>query len=129
MTIQMQYNSGNRGGSIMRADELSVLEEFLEHAEQWIKETSHLSSTERFFNEHHRKIVEMGEAVVPILLADLVDGLEKPEGPTHWFWALKLITEEDPVPEKDRGLIEPMALAWIEWGRKNGKIKKDDQVV
>jgi len=111
----------------MRADELSVLEEFLGHAEQWIKETSHLSTTERFFNEHHRKIVEMGKAVVPILLKDLADGLEKPEGPTHWFWALKLITGEDPVSEKDRGRIEQMALTWIEWGRKNGHIKTEDR--
>jgi len=111
----------------MRADELSVLEEFLEHAEQWIKKTSHLSTTERFFNEHHRKIVEMGEAVVPIILKDLVDGLEKPEGPTHWFWALKLITEEDPVPTKERGNIELMAQRWIEWGRNNGHIKTEDR--
>lgn len=104
----------------MEPDELSILEQFLAHAEQWTKETLHFSTTERFFNEHHRQIVEMGEAVVPILLKDLVDGLERPEGVTHWFWALKLITGEDPVPEKERGKIEQMALAWIQWGKENG---------
>ncbi len=115
----------------MRADELSVLERFLDHAEQWIKETKNISGTERFFNEHHRRIVEMGRDVIPILLDDMAEGLETEEGPTHWFWALKLITEEDPVPEKERGNVELMVNRWIEWGRKNGKIRKeekDDQV-
>ena len=109
----------------MRENELSVLERFLGHAEQWIKETQNISGTEKFFNEHHRKIVEMGNEIVPILLNDIAIGLRADGGPPHWFWALKLITEEDPVPTKERGNIELMAKRWIDWGMANGKIKKE----
>ena len=110
----------------MREQELSVLERFLEHAEQWIKETKDISGTEKFFNEHHRKIIEMGDEIVPILLNDMATKLSAEGGPPHWFWALKLITDEDPVPTKERGRIELMAQRWIDWGIANGKIKRED---
>lgn len=56
----------------------------------------------------------MGEAVVPFLLREL----ENKTG--RWFWALKSITGEDPVPPEYRGKTEEMIRAWLEWGKQRG---------
>jgi hypothetical protein len=37
-----------------------------------------------------------------------------------WFWALKAITDVDPVAEENRGDVVAMAKAWIDWGAANG---------
>ena len=37
-----------------------------------------------------------------------------------WFWALKSLTDVDPVSDDDRGDMVAMANAWLEWGRVNG---------
>jgi len=58
----------------------------------------------------------MGPAVVPILL----DDLRKTK--RGWFWALKHLTQVDPVREEDRGNVDKMIDAWIGWGRKEGKL-------
>jgi hypothetical protein len=62
----------------------------------------------------YRAIVGLGKPVVPLLLAELE------REPDHWFIALHELTGAEPVPEEARGRIEEMAVAWIEWGRKNG---------
>jgi hypothetical protein len=115
----------SKEGSTMRSDEITVLERFVALAEEWKKDTKRVSGTESFFNEHYRKIIEMGDQVVPILLDQLLKGLAGDEVSGDWFWALKLIAEENPVPEKLRGDARESAEVWIEWGKKNGYIKKE----
>jgi hypothetical protein len=56
----------------------------------------------------------MGEVIVPLLLREL----EKKSG--RWFWALKCITREDPVPPESRGKTQEMIKAWLEWGTQKG---------
>lgn len=56
----------------------------------------------------------MGKPVVPLILRDL----EK--SPDHWFWALRAITGEDPVKPEQRGRMQQMAQAWIQWGKEYG---------
>ncbi|WP_335148338.1 hypothetical protein [Nostoc sp.] len=56
----------------------------------------------------------MEKAVIPLLLREL----EKKSG--HWFWALKSISREDPVPPESRGKIKEMTKAWLEWGKQRG---------
>ena len=60
------------------------------------------------------EIVEMGQAVIPILLREL----EKQSG--HWHRALRRITNADPVLPTDRGNIEKAADAWLKWGKEQG---------
>ena len=43
-------------------------------------------------------------------------------GPAMWFMALREITGELPIREQDRGNIEAMRVAWIDWGERNGYI-------
>jgi hypothetical protein len=62
----------------------------------------------------YQQIIGMGREVVPLILRELE------REPDHWFWALKAITGEDPVPEQHRGRVRAMADAWIRWGREHG---------
>jgi hypothetical protein len=64
----------------------------------------------------YQKIIGMGPAAVPFLLREL--SIE-PE-PSAWFWALRAITEADPVSAADRGHGRRMADAWLQWGREQG---------
>ena len=64
----------------------------------------------------YQAIIGMGNAAVPLILSELSRQVD------HWFWALKAITEEDPVPQADRGNLQKMSEAWLAWGRKHGYI-------
>jgi hypothetical protein len=65
----------------------------------------------------YQNIIGMGESALPFILAELESEGNEPD---HWFWALRAITNVDPVPEEDRGDIVRMAAAWLDWGR-NGE--------
>jgi hypothetical protein len=65
------------------------------------------------------KIIGMGKPAIPLILRQL-----KFEGnrPNHWFIALAVISEKNPVPEKSRGRMVEMANAWLEWGKSEGYV-------
>jgi hypothetical protein len=48
--------------------------------------------------------------------------LQENGGP--WFWALRALTGENPVPSEHRGNIEAMANDWLQWGQEKGLIKQ-----
>lgn len=56
-------------------------------------------------------IIGMGEKVLPYILRELS---KKDE---DWYWALKAISREDPVPEEYRGQRKMMRQLWLEWGK------------
>lgn len=64
----------------------------------------------------YRAIIALGPEVVPLILHEL----EKQ--PDDWFWALAILTGENPVPEQDRGKTLEMTKAWLKWGRENDKL-------
>src|SRR5437870_13088432 len=72
------------------------------------------SLTQTFAHPAYKQIIEMGEPVVPFLLAELE------REPDWWFAALKAITGVDPVPVASRGKLAEMTRAWLEWGRAHG---------
>ena len=84
-------------------------------AEKWRNETAYASSLfEISMNENYQYIIGMGRNAIPFILREL---LKKTE---HWFWALKAITCEDPVSDKDRGDLVRMTGAWLNWVAING---------
>jgi hypothetical protein len=84
-------------------------------AERWKKETAHQSNmAKKALHPAYQEIIGMGERVVPLLLAELR------REPDDWFWALHAITGANPVPPTNRGNLQAMAEAWIEWGLKKG---------
>ena len=106
------------GRTLEEAPTADLLEQqFKRQADKWESETAFLSSTPmRVLHDRYQSIMAMGPEVVPILLRDL----QKTQ--RHWFWALRHLTNADPVPERDKGNVDKMIAAWIEWGRREGKI-------
>lgn len=90
-------------------------EEFERLAAEWRSRAEFLSSPTKISElPAYRAIVDMGPDAVPLILEELR------REPDHGFVALKRITGEDPVPEEDRGDLDRMARAWLEWGRNHG---------
>ncbi len=88
---------------------------FARLSQQWKTETRGISSTtELVIHPAYQQIIGMGQDAIPLLLKEL-------EGRSgRWFWALKSITREDPVPVEKRGDTRAAIAAWLDWGRKNG---------
>jgi hypothetical protein len=81
-------------------------------ADEWRQGTRYTSSgTEVVTNSAYQRIIGMGREVLPILFRELETA------PDDWFWALYMITEENPVKPEDAGDIEKMAAAWLAWAR------------
>lgn len=94
-----------------------VRERFDRLAAQWREESQYMSNTGQMtLLKSYLGIIGIGEPAVPLLLEEL-----KRE-PNHWFCALESITEEDPVPVEDKGRVERMAAAWVEWGVRRGLV-------
>ncbi len=88
---------------------------FLELAEKWRRETRGISSSNKAsMHPSYQQIIGMGKAVIPLLLREL----ERNSG--QWFWAIKAISREDPVPPEKRGQTQEMIRYWLEWGKQKG---------
>jgi hypothetical protein len=74
----------------------------------------HSSMVQLVMHPAYQKIIGMGPGVVPLLLRELEDNLD------IWFWALRAITEENPVPKEARGDGEATARSWLDWARQQG---------
>jgi hypothetical protein len=93
-------------------------ERFRSLAQQWRNETQWLSSTtEIAMNPAYQAIIGMGEEALPMILEDLR------QNSGHWYWALKAISNEDPVVPGDRGSIKKMKGAWLHWGETKGLVR------
>ncbi len=100
------------------ANEEQKLEEvFNRLVKQWLSETGNISSTnEACIHPAYQQIIGLGKEAIPLLLREL----EKKSG--RWFWALKAISREDPVPPEKRGKTREMISAWLDWGKNKGYI-------
>lgn len=93
----------------------TIEERFQRLATIWRDETAHMSSsTDLVAHPAFQEIVQMGPAVVPLLLREL----ERRSG--HWHRVLKRITGADPVAPADRGNLPRITEAWLRWARENG---------
>lgn len=94
-----------------------VRRRFRELADQWRRETETASSpTALFMHPAYQEIIGLGPAALPSILADLA------ETRAHWFWALRAITGENPVPPEERGQVDAMAERWLAWGHERGLV-------
>jgi hypothetical protein len=81
---------------------------------RWRKETRAMSSTtDKVLHPAYQDIIGMGQAVVPLILREM----DTHGG--HWFWALRHISQANPVPPEDAGKIPRMTEAWLRWGREH----------
>lgn len=90
-------------------------ERFGRLASRWREETQWLSSTTGIaIHPAYQAIIGMGPDAIPMILQELHDNSG------YWYWALKAISNEDPVPPSDRGVIKKMKAAWLRWGQERG---------
>lgn len=95
--------------------DLSVFEE---NKELWLQETVlHSSLSEKCEHYAYKKIISMGEDIIPFILNDLI------KNDNYWFKALKEISNEDVIREEIQGNFQLIKNEWINWGRKKGYIK------
>jgi hypothetical protein len=93
----------------------SIQRKFLRLRDQWLSERGPESSTSRLvLHPAYQTIIGMGSDAIPLLLRELE------QRPDAWFWALRAITEENPVPAQAAGDGQAMAKAWIRWGKERG---------
>lgn len=104
------------GRNTMILNHESQLElDFQRFASQWKKETEFQSSTRKDAeNPAFKRIIAMGLAAVPLILADLE------RKPSLWFYALQTLTGENPVPDAFRGDLKKSTEAWLSWGKERG---------
>jgi len=90
---------------------------FLRLKEKWEEETAFLSSVSDIaMHPSYQRILGMGPVVIPFILREMG------KRPSQWFWALKSISGEDPVPSEQRGNIIEMTMTWLKWGKERGYI-------
>ena len=88
---------------------------FAELAAQWKKETVfHSAMAQIAAHPAYQRILGFGPSVLPFIFADLK------KRPALWFHALQELTGANPVPPEDRGVIEKMRAAWLQWGQDHG---------
>ncbi len=95
--------------------EAALDERFHALVTEWLQERDPTASiTKMCMHPTYQQIIGMGPSVVPLILRELE------RDPDFWFWALKAITGEDPVPHASRGKLREMTRAWLRWGREQG---------
>ena len=84
-------------------------------AREWKERSRFLSNTAQMaMLTPYQRIIGIGEPAVPLILEELQ------RQPDQWFWALEMITEENPVPPEAAGNVRRMAQARIDWGKQRG---------
>lgn len=84
-------------------------------AENWRRERGITSSvTKMVLCPSYQRIMVMGERAIPFILRELEKTRDDPD---HWFWALEMITEADPIPVDAYGDTVRMADAWLTWAQ------------
>lgn len=90
---------------------------FNDLAEKWASETAHHSMMSKIvLHRSYQEIIGLGRDALPLILKRLA------VEPNHWFWALRAISGEDPVPAADIGRFDAMRHAWLQWGRNRGLV-------
>lgn len=62
----------------------------------------------------YQKIIALGPEAIPLVLREL---RRKPD---HWFWALDMLTNANPIRPAHFGNFHMMVEDWLSWGTTNG---------
>jgi hypothetical protein len=95
--------------------QVNLEQEFNRLVETWLSETRRTSSTtEMAMHPAYQQIIGMGSPAIPFIINKMESGGGR------WFWALKAITRNDPIPAEKRGETKEMVRIWKEWLQVNG---------
>lgn len=91
--------------------------EFLSLMVEWQGATRIMSSmTDKVTHKAYQRIIGLGKPALPLIMRQLSKELD------HWFWALRAISGENPVPRNHVGKLDKMAGDWLRLGRARGWI-------
>jgi hypothetical protein len=91
------------------------VERFRRLVDEWHKETEGLALASRICSHPaYLKIIGMGKPAIRLILNELA------KEPDHWFLALRVLTDANPVRQEDAGRMRTMAEAWLSWGKEHG---------
>jgi hypothetical protein len=97
--------------AVEQATKADPRDRFSRLASAWKEQSRYLSNTAQMaLLTPYQQIIGMGTDALPLILEELR------RDPDQWFWALKAITGEDPVPAEAAGNVRLMADAWVQWG-------------
>src|SRR2546430_2655850 len=86
--------------------------------EEWKSETAAFSDTGRICSHWaYQQILGMGPLALPFIFEEMR------REPAHWFWALRAITGENPVPPEHRGNMAAMTEDWLHWAIREGLLE------
>jgi len=95
----------------------NIFEKFHNFKLSWQQDTKYASfDIEIVSHPSYLGIIRMGDAVIPLILAELK------KQPHQWFSALNAITGEDPIEPEQWGKSREMIEAWLDWGKRNDYI-------
>ena len=98
----------------IQEDALQFEARFKALVRRWREETKTVSSTtDRALHTAYQDIIGMGDRALPLIFREMQ------ERGGHWFWALRHITHDNPVPPENAGQIQKMTEAWLRWGREH----------
>jgi hypothetical protein len=92
-------------------------QEFEKHERRWKRDTMHISSPmDKYLHPSYMRIIGLGRPALPHILRSMQ------QRPADWFYALRSITGENPVPAAAAGDVRRMVQIWIQWGKQEGLI-------
>jgi hypothetical protein len=95
----------------------SIQRRFRFHFLKWSRETRFESSaTKILYHKSFLKIIGLGPLAIPEILAEIK------KNPSFLFFALELITDEDPTDPNREGEIKHACQCWLDWANKKGLI-------
>lgn len=110
----IEEHDGGLASKRLSAQESDV-QKFHRLAARWRAETENMSSLSAIaMHPAYQAIIGLGSAALPLILQELQ------RSPDQWFWALKAISGQDPVPPSARGSVSEMTRYWMDWGRQKG---------
>jgi hypothetical protein len=57
----------------------------------------------------YQRIIGLGPSALPCIFREMR------RSPDYWFWALRSMTGEDPVPAEHAGNLVAMSQDWLQW--------------
>ncbi len=82
---------------------------------RWKRETRYMSSIDKIVSHPcYVMIIGMGPAALPLIFKELQTEVD------HWFYALSMITGENPVKDEDAGDMLKMRDTWLTYAGSRG---------
>lgn len=109
LPAQPQMTKGYREGHAQ------LVARFHRCVKQWKRETRYMSSIDKMMSHPcYLMIIGMGPSALPLIFEELQSDID------HWFFALSMITGENPVKDEDAGDMLKMRDTWLEYARGRG---------